>query len=89
MRPRKVSPTLIRPWPPVMRPPEAGEFIGLSGLTLVDLARRGKIPVVRFGRAIAFLADDLLEYARRNRETPAGWDSPEPEVCPVQAGGRP
>jgi predicted DNA-binding transcriptional regulator AlpA len=48
---------------------ELGEAIGLKPSTVLDKWERGEFPGYRFGRAVRFDLDEILELGRRSRLT--------------------
>lgn len=59
-----VAEGLADPLPEVMTRAEVARFLRLSDWTVNDLARRGEIPSVKFGRSRRFIRDDVRAYLR-------------------------
>jgi predicted DNA-binding transcriptional regulator AlpA len=56
---------------------ELGEAIGLKPATVLDKWERGEFPGYRFGRAVRFSLDEILQLGRRGPAT-GGEVSPTP-----------
>lgn len=52
----------------VLTAEDVARYLRLRASTVADLARRGELPSVKFGRARRYLRADVLEYVRKQRE---------------------
>jgi len=51
----------------LFRKREAATRLGISERKLDELANRGEIPTIRFGRSVRFALADLLDFVERQR----------------------
>jgi excisionase family DNA binding protein len=51
--------------PRLLTAKELGEAIGLKPATILDLWERGELPGFKYGRAVRFDLDEVLEAGRR------------------------
>jgi hypothetical protein len=51
----------------LLREEEAAAMIALSARTLRDLRKAGKVDYVKVGASVRYLAEDLVDFAKRHR----------------------
>lgn len=53
----------------LVRKREAASLLGISERKLDELANRGEIPAIRFGRSVRFSVSDLSDFIDRQRHS--------------------